>query len=157
MENSNSETVQGLFMQIMRLHFIRSHSLLEKVGVYPGQPPVLFCLYKNNGQSQRELAKSINVKPATITVMIKRLEKSGLVERKQDKKDQRVSRIFLTESGEKVCEKLKVIHAEIERECFEGFSEEEKIVIRRLFMQIRDNLKSVCKDEKDFCYHGKKE
>ncbi len=42
----------------------------------------------------KELADKRKVKASTTTVMIKRMEKAGLVERKQDEKDQRVSRIF---------------------------------------------------------------
>ena len=62
------------------------------------------------------------VKPATVTVMIKRLEKTGFVERKDDKNDQRISRIFLTEKGKNICENLKEMHAEIEKKCFYNYN-----------------------------------
>lgn len=154
MENENNESLEKVFLQVVRLHFLRSHALLEKTGVYPGQPPVLFALYKKDGQIQRELAKCIKVKPATLTVMVKRMEKSGLLERKQDEKDQRVSRIFITSKGKEVCNELRLIHDEIESECFKGFTIEEKILMRRFFIQMKGNLEKVCDKEKDCCFHS---
>ncbi|SHH74224.1 DNA-binding transcriptional regulator, MarR family [Clostridium collagenovorans DSM 3089] len=151
MDKEFDGTLQGVFSQVMRLHFLRTHSLLEKTGVYPGQPPLLYLLYKKNGRSQKELAEKMGVKPATIAVMIKRMEKNELLERKQDEKDQRVSRIFITDKGKEVCKNLIVIHKEIEEECFRNFTEEEKIILRRLLMQVRDNLQTICNGEKVKC------
>lgn len=153
MELCSEDSVHSIFAQVMRLHFIRTHSLLEKTGVYPGQPPLLFLLYKNNGQSQKELSNKMGIKPSTITVMINRMEKTDLIERKQDGKDQRISRIFITSNGMEVCKKLLVIHEEIEREVFSNFTSEEKVILRRLLMQVRDNLLNVCKDS-SVCHHS---
>ena len=51
---------------------------------------MLFALYKKDGQSQKDLAKQLNINPATITVMLTRMEKAGLLERRKDPDDQRV-------------------------------------------------------------------
>jgi DNA-binding MarR family transcriptional regulator len=118
--------------------------LLEKIGAYPGQPPLLFILGKHEGLSQKELADLLHIKAATITVMLKRMEKGGLVERRSDPADQRIVRVYFSEKGRKlrnqVLEELKVIEAE----CFEGFTMEEQVLLRRLLMQMRDNLNKVC-------------
>lgn len=144
MECFSKDSLYGLFAELGRLHFLRSHSFLEKTGVYPGQPPLLFALYYKNGQSQKELAKKMRIQPATMTVMIKRMEKTNFIERKQDDKDQRVSRIYITEKGKNVCEQLIVISKGIEEECFQNFTQEEKMLLRRLLMQMRDNLLIGC-------------
>lgn len=141
------DSIQMVFMQILRLHYSRSHSLLENTGVYHGQPPVLIALYKKNGQSQKELSDKIGIKPATMTVMIKRMEKTGLVERQQDEKDQRISRIFLTEKGMKVCNEVQIVTKQLEVECTKNFTNEELVLLRRLLMQVRENLTDVCKKE----------
>ena len=39
------------------------------------------------------------MKPPTVTVSIQRLEKNGLLIRRQDEKDLRVSRIYLSDAG----------------------------------------------------------
>lgn len=157
MEVGSEEPIQIIFNQIMKLHFLRMHTLLESTNIYPGQPPLLFSLYHNNGQSQKELADNLKIKPSTTTMMIKRLEKNDFVVRKQDEKDQRISRIFITQKGIEVCEDLNRVNSEIEEECFGNFTVEEKIILRRLLLQLRNNLKNVCdndpRDIEDFCKH----
>ena len=66
-----------ILLEVIRFHYCRTHKLLEDVGIYPGQPPMLLELKKKGGQSQSELANRLNIKPATVTVMINRMEKVG--------------------------------------------------------------------------------
>src|SRR5690606_33080780 len=81
-------------------HFLhRAHGEIQEYGLYPGQPSLLFSLAKREGQSQKELAEELEIKPATLTVMLNRMEKNGLVRRAPDEQDQRVSRIYLTDEG----------------------------------------------------------
>lgn len=140
MEIIDKDSLYYVFLEIQRLHYYRSHILLDEIGMYHGQPPMLFILSKKNGQSQKELADRLNVKPSTITVMLSRMEKAGLVERRQDDEDQRVSRVYITEEGKNVCEKAKEVMKNLEEECFGNFTVEEKVILRRLLLQIRDNL-----------------
>ncbi|SKA74943.1 transcriptional regulator, MarR family [Clostridium sp. USBA 49] len=140
MNDYNRDSLYHIFAEIIKLHFARSHNLLEKLGIYPGQPPLLFALYCKDGQSQRELAEKLIIRPATMTVMLKRMEKSELIIRKQDDKDQRILRVYLTKKGRETCEKLKSTMKVLTEECFCNLTEDEKILLRRLLMQIRDNL-----------------
>jgi DNA-binding MarR family transcriptional regulator len=140
MEKINKDSLYYIFLEILRLHYYRSHVLLEEIGVYHGQPPMLFILNKADGQSQKELARILGVTPATITVMLKRMEKSNLVLRKQDDEDQRISRVYITEEGKEIANKAKQVMNDIDQECFGNFTVEEKIILRRLLMQMRDNL-----------------
>jgi DNA-binding MarR family transcriptional regulator len=79
------------------------------------------------------------VKPATITVTLRRMEKSGLLERKSDTKDLRKSKVYITEKGKELHSKVEDITKSIEKDCFIGFTQEEKILLRRFLIQMRDN------------------
>lgn len=129
-----------LISQAMRLYFVRSYQVLEKLEVHPGQAPLLFELHRHRGLYQRELCDRLCVRPSTLTVMIRRTEKGGLVERRPDEKDQRMMRIYLTEKGASTVRALFEATKTIEAECFEGVSEEETALLKRLAMQVRDNL-----------------
>lgn len=132
-----------MFLEIQKLHYYRTQALLDEIGLYHGQPHMLFILNKRDGQSQKELATALGVTPATITVMLKRMEKTDLLMRKQDMEDQRVSRVYITENGRKICIKAKKIFRKIEEECFGSFTEEEAIILRKLLIEMRDNLNMV--------------
>ncbi|MEO3946022.1 MarR family transcriptional regulator [Gorillibacterium sp. CAU 1737] len=141
------DTLYFLFAQVIRLHFKRAHAHLEKIGLYPGQHPVLFILkHRKEGQSQKDIAEAMRIKPATLTVMLKRLENSGIVKRKPDEADQRITRVYLTEKGFEVAEEMERAMNEIDKECFKNFTVEEQALLRRFFMQMRDNLKEANKE-----------
>ncbi|MBU3228294.1 MarR family winged helix-turn-helix transcriptional regulator [Clostridium algidicarnis] len=144
MDSYDHDSLYNTFYQVIRFHYHRTHMLLDEIGIYPGQPPMLLALSKENGQSQKELAKKLNIKPATITVMLKRMEKAKLVERRQDSLDQRISRVYITEQGKAAWKDVHEVMKTIDKECFSNFTQEEQILLRRLLMQVRDNLMDSC-------------
>ena len=136
MENSFHRIVS----QTMRLYFARNYQVMERLDVHPGQVPVLFEIHRKGGLYQKELCDSLCLRASTVTVMLQRMTKNGLVERRQDEADQRRTRIFLTEKGEAAIRDLRDATQKVEEECFEGFSMEEILLLKRFAMQIRDNL-----------------
>jgi DNA-binding MarR family transcriptional regulator len=145
----NEDSIYAVFWQVVRYHYSRNHTLLEKLGVYPGQPPLLFILGRHDGQSQKELADKLHIKAATITVMLKRMEAAKLVERRPDSTDQRVTRVYLSDHGKKILQEVQESLKVLEAECFANFTIEEKTLLRRLLMQMRDNLVEVCEKKLD--------
>lgn len=138
-----STSLDFLLAQICKLHYARVHTLLEELGLYRGQPPVLFALWEQEGATHGELAARLHVKPATITKMIKRMEKAGFVERRSDPQDQRVSRVYLTDAGRSIREQVEQVWRTLEEETFEGLSAEERDLLHRSFLQMRENLMRV--------------
>ncbi len=138
------ERLYVLIAEISKLHFLITRDKLEELGLYPGQPALLFSLLKKDGQVQRAVAKNLNISPATMNVTIKRMEKNGLVYRKQDENDKRVSRVFICEEGKNICKRLKGVHESIEGEYLNNLSEEEKIIAKRILLQVKENLLQSC-------------
>lgn len=136
----DKDSVYRIFLEILKLYHNRMHKLLEEIDLYPGQPPLLFTLNKEDGQSQKELAEKLNVRPSTMTVMLKRMEKGNLVKRMQDLDDQRISRVYITEVGKEICEKSRKIMNQTEEEMFGNLTGDEKVILRRLLLVVKDNL-----------------
>jgi DNA-binding MarR family transcriptional regulator len=64
--------------------------------VRPSYGSVLLPLYEEDGLRMGELARRARLSKQTMTAMIRRLERDGLVERHADQSDARASLIFLT-------------------------------------------------------------
>jgi DNA-binding MarR family transcriptional regulator len=64
--------------------------------VRPSYGSVLLPLYEEDGLRMGELARRARLSKQTMTDMIRRLERDGLVERRPDPSDARASLIFLT-------------------------------------------------------------
>lgn len=138
------DSIDFLLVQIIRLFHQRSHTLFGELGLYPGQPPVLFQLWSRDGRTQKELVAELLLKPATLTLILQRMERDGLIERRPDPADQRVSRVFLTEKGKKLREPVLRALRKREAEILEGFTAEEKETLRCLLSRVRDNLAKRC-------------
>lgn len=136
----DKDSLYRIFLEILRLYHHKMHKLLEEINLYPGQPPLLFTLSKKDGQSQKELAEKLNVRPSTMTVMLNRMEKGNFVERRQDLEDQRISRVYITEAGKEICEKSKEIMKKTEEDIFGNLTVDEKVILRRLLLVVKDNL-----------------
>jgi DNA-binding MarR family transcriptional regulator len=142
-EPAEVESLDSLFAQICRLKHARIHTLLEALGLYRGQPSVLRALWEQEGLMHTELARRLQVQPATITKMLQRMQKAGFIERRPDPDDQRVSRVYLTEAGRAVRANVQEVWRQLEEEAFAGFTLEERVLLRRFFLHIRENLKHV--------------
>ena len=120
---------------------------MQELGIYPGQIPVLGLVSGRDGLSQREIAKILHIKPPTVNVSIQRLEKAGFLYKKPDEKDQRVTRIYMTEKGKEIKAKaLERIHKN-EAVMMEGFSEAEQCLLRRFLEQILVNIEKIQPEE----------
>ena len=134
------ENMQTLFIRLTHLYFKKAFDMLKDTGIHPKQVPLIGLVYHREGISQKEISQALQISPPTVAVSIKRLEKAGIIERKADEKDQRLSRIYLTEEGKTVTEKARECIREKEKLLFQGFSESEICLLRRFFLQMIQNL-----------------
>ena len=58
------------FARVVRLYYSRMQAQLAEVGLYRGQPPIMALLHKRDGMSQKEMARALNLSPATMTVPV---------------------------------------------------------------------------------------
>jgi len=100
----------------------------------------MFSLWEEEGQTHAQIAQVLGVQPATVSNMVDRLENNGLVERRPDEQDQRLLRIHLTEQGRAIHQTLRKVWSEMEQIAIEGFSQEERLLLRRLLLQLYANL-----------------
>jgi DNA-binding MarR family transcriptional regulator len=73
--------------------------LLEPLGLTYPQYLALLVLWEVDAISVRQLGERLSLDSATLTPLLKRLEKQGHVERRRDSTDERVVRIVLTRKG----------------------------------------------------------
>lgn len=136
----DAESLDFLLGQVCKLHRGRMFTLFEELGLYHGQPPMLFVLWEQDGQTHSELAGRLHIQASTVTKMVQRMEKAGFIERRPDPADQRVSRVYLTDVGHAVREDVNRVWRQLEDETFAGFTSEEQVLLRRFFLQMRENL-----------------
>ena len=115
-----------------------SHNIKD-LDIGGGHMSLIFHLYKQDGASQEELAKALEVDKATVTRAIHKLEEQGIVERRRDPVDQRINRIVLTESGHSHQNELKAITREWHETLLKDFTDEETETLKYLLDKLMNN------------------
>ncbi len=137
----------------MRLHhyILRLYNVHKKVSfakfadlsLSQGQPKIIEILLYNDGCAQKDLAEACELKAATMSCLLKKMEGDGLIYRKPEtlKSGVHIIRVYLTDEGKRLAGRILECVDGVEEQCFSGFSAEEKAAFISYLDRIYANLK----------------
>lgn len=125
---------------LARAHRILAGTLLSDLGIYTGQEILLARLGTEDGQSQKTLAHLVRLDHSTVSKMVGRLEAAGLVEQRKDEKDERISRVFLTDAGRRIQRSIEEAWGHLEEKTASVLTDEEAETFVRLARKMIDHL-----------------
>lgn len=137
---NHERTLLDLLTDTTQLHAAYVNRSLSQWGIHSGQGAILSALGILGPCSQKDLADFRQVSPATISVMLGRMESKGLITRAPSEEGGKRNQISLTEKGRQICDEMAAIMPRENAKIFEGLSEEDMETAARLFLVIRDNL-----------------
>ena len=105
-----------------------------------GQYLYLVRICEHPGIIQEKLAEMIKVDRTTASRAIKKLEKNGFIERREDKYNKKIKKIFPTMKGENVYPKIKRENDHSNSVALAGFSEREVEIFSHLLQRVRKNI-----------------
>jgi len=85
------------------------HQYLDPMGITYPQYLVLLVLWEKDGQPVMDISKRLMLDSNTVTPLLQRMEKAGLVRRARGKVDTRQCIVSLTEKGHALYERAKNI------------------------------------------------
>lgn len=139
--NEVPDTIGFLIVQLCKAHRNAAAEKLAPLGLYPGQEMMLCQISQSGGGlTQGELAEVLAVQPATVSKMLSRMDAAGLISGCRDANDGRITRLHLTETGQQVHDAVEVVWSDLERQTLANFTIEERVLLRRLLMQVVANL-----------------
>lgn len=112
------------------------------------QGKLLYVLWQTDGISSAELADKAGLAPTTLTTMLDRMERSGLVKRVPHETDRRRLKIMLTDRSKRLKAQYDKYSEAMTRAYYSGFSEDEIAGFERLLTRVLDNLKECEKSGK---------
>ncbi len=121
----------------------RHQQAMGRKGLRYGQPLTLMILYDEQPICQTKLANLMNVTTASITVSLKRMEKSGWIVKETDPQDMRYSVIRLTPKGEELAKYCRSELEAIDRRQFVGFTETELAQLANFYKRMNENLQTM--------------
>ena len=110
--------------RLVKLRYLQAFAKLG-LDITPEQWVMLDSLYQRNGRSQTELAGDSYKNAPTVSRIIDLLEKKGLVERQRFENDRRRYKIFLTDAGKAVVEKVQPSVSSLRAQSWDNLSDED--------------------------------
>src|SRR5437870_4316111 len=101
------------------------------------------------GLSQRELAERMDIEGPTLVRHLDRLEKEGLIERRRDPRDRRVTRITVTPAGHRLLEALRKVADAMETEVRSLLTPAEHAVTTRVLGRLHAHMKALRADPQE--------
>lgn len=128
------------FKRILRTNRQLMGRMSADSGGHPAQAGCLWVLSRHEGITQSELGRMLHIAPATVTTMLQRLERDGLIERWTDADDQRVTRIRLTDGGRDRASVLASAHTSFIERVVSPLPEADRKELARLLNALADNV-----------------
>lgn len=101
---------------------------------------LLANLEREEGQTLTALSRRMLVTAGNLTGLVDRAERDGVVERRTDPSDRRLSRVFLTPRGREVIHGLVPVHGLHVSELLSALDAAERRDLRRLLGKLRDSM-----------------
>jgi DNA-binding MarR family transcriptional regulator len=119
---------------------------LEQAGLHqkirPGMGQVLFRLYERDDRIIKDLAESTLLAHATLTGLLRRMEKSGLVACRSCPDDGRAVRVRLTSKARALQPRLRAFHAQLAAEVESGLSPGDVAAAKRILSTVLHNMRA---------------
>jgi DNA-binding MarR family transcriptional regulator len=118
-------------------------ALAEEVvphGAWPAYFPVLLALWEEDGRTQAELVRLVDVEQPTLANTLRRMERDGLVRRTPDQADRRAARIRLTARGRALEEALTKGARRVNERALRGLDAVQRAALLTALRRVIDNL-----------------
>jgi DNA-binding MarR family transcriptional regulator len=141
--------------QVFR-QLVRTFGLVERVmqpyfaqfGISPSQWSLLRTLYRNEqdalpGLRLSELSERLLIRPPSVTGVVDRLERAGLVMRDGSLTDMRAKQVALTGQGRILVERILATHARQIEAVLDGLSAGEQSNLHQLLQRLGQHLEKL--------------
>lgn len=125
----------------MKLKFSADEKI-NKLGLNSQQGRMIGYIYEHqdSGIIQRDLADAFQRREASITSMLRGLEKKGYIERRIPKNNERQKNIYVLPKGAELVEEFNKTFVDIENSITTNLSEDEKENLLALLLKVNNNL-----------------
>ncbi len=141
-----SARVFHAFMRLLHLHRQATLKSLAARGWAFSQMGCLRALAQNDGMSQKDLAELLHLSRPSITTMLNAIEGQGVISRRTDAQDRRLTRVYLTRKGREIEHEMHTGVAYYINHTVGALSADEQKSLERLLTRLADNIARTMKD-----------
>ncbi len=128
--------VHTLFQKCFLLRLTREHPEL-----LPGQPKVIDYLMSHPSSFQREIAEGCLIEPATLSPILEKMEKNGLIRREKADGNRKNTVVSLTEQGKTAGSRIRELFRELEESVLTDVPPQERDSFVQILSQIQQKIR----------------
>lgn len=121
----------------------------NEISISRSQGHLLRELSENDGLTQKELSAQLQIRPASLGELVKKLEQNGYVQRCVNENDKRISNVYMTEEGRKIVSEVEQARKMMVDSIFSSLSEEEQSQLSGLIGKLIDSMEQNSVDNAD--------
>lgn len=140
MGSLSEQELGKLLVGLCRMHHTRADQSVERLGLFRGQAYLLMVLARHDGLTHSEIAERLEISAAAATKVIKRMERGDYVERRSDPADERLSRVYLKDSGRAVMARIHAAFGRMDAAMLAGFDDRERECLQDYLARMHSNL-----------------
>lgn len=129
--------------QFMTVHLLRRLAVQRATAgeeLHWGQLPMLEYIAAHGGCTQKELADSLFITPASVALSTKRMQKSGLIQKQPDASNLRCNLLTVTEKGMEFCRSGRMQFDSVDAVMLRGLDDAQRRQLSALLGQIINNF-----------------
>ncbi|AEG05594.1 MarR family transcriptional regulator [Sinorhizobium meliloti] len=139
---ANDHDLASVLVQAARsMRTVLSRNLVAS-GLYAGQDGVMLALAETDGLTAGALAGKLGVKAPTMTRTIGRMEAQGFLERRPDRDDARLTKVYLTELGRDRLQIIAEAGQHSEKLATRGLTDKQVRTLMKLLRAVDSNLQA---------------
>ncbi len=142
-----SEDICKFINKSALLHKRVMAKILERFELTYAQYQVLKTIKKHDTLSAKEILVHLDTDKATLSGVLGRLEKNGLIKREKDPKDKRLMHISLTAASIALCSNVEDIERQCANDLTKGIKPREVKNFMNVFEKLIENQKDKLADE----------
>jgi DNA-binding MarR family transcriptional regulator len=143
-ETYTAEESVGFLVASLRTRIFKAVDIeMAKLGFTSAQWPILRLVATGATPTAADLCRQLNYDTGSMTRMLSRLERKGVIVRKPSDADRRVVRLHITPAGRKLYPKLRDVVIRVLNHLTADFSADEVHVASGLLKRMRANLAAV--------------
>lgn len=137
------ETMESVHYLLMKTHTNLNRWILNQaatIGLSPGQPKVLECLTQLGECNQKAIATYCEIEQATVGSILSRMERDGLICRKQRDGNRRSLYVSLTERGRERAQAMQKIFEEADAKAVQQLTQEQQQALEEMLQKIYQSV-----------------
>jgi len=139
--SENVVKVEKYLRKIDHIIRLKGREILSDFNITIPQFTALQILINNPGMTIGELSQKMALACSTVTDLIDRMERNGLVVRKKDENDKRVVRIEVLSKGHEILDKVLEKRISYLNNKMDGLTEEQKVLLSEGLEQLYNSMK----------------